>query len=265
METLTQRINLTEITFIIPVRIDSIERLENLQTVTDYLLLYFNTNIFILEASYRDNGFLKKCLSPEIQIFFMEDNDVIFHRTKYLNILAQKVSTPYIAIWDSDVLVKTGQIIEAFDLLKKNIADFIFPYDGMLLDTGIENRGNFLYSGELPLFEKEISSMFPLYGYHSTGGGFMANSQAYRNVGMENENFYGWGPEDGERVKRWSILEFRVSRIKGPMFHLTHPRGVNSGIRTDEDQKDGIKEFLRICKMSKEQLQNEIQLWGIQR
>ena len=261
MKKLTTRTDLADLTFIIPVRIESIERLENLQAATDYLLKHFRTRIFVLEAASRNNGFLKKCLSPEIEIFFVEDNDAIFHRTKYLNILTRKVFTPFIAVWDSDVLVAQDQIIAALDSLKQNTVDFIFPYDGMFLDTGPENRNNFLRSGNLPLLESKISTMFPLYGYHASGGGFMANCTAYREVGMENENFYGWGPEDGERVKRWDILELKANRVKGPMFHLSHPRGVNSGARTEEALKEGIEEYLRICRMSKEELQNEILLW----
>lgn len=261
MEKCTTRTDLVEITFIIPVRIESIERLENLQAATDYLLKHFSTRILVLEAASRNTGFLQKCLSPEVEVFFIKDDDSIFHRTRYLNILTRKVSSPYLAVWDSDVLVREDQIIAALDALKENTVDFIFPYDGMFLDTGPDNRNNFLQSGNLPLLENKISSMFPLYGYHASGGGFMANRNAYLKVGMENENFYGWGPEDGERVKRWEILEFRMNRVKGPMFHLSHPRGVNSGVRTEESLRDGIKEYLRICRMSKEELQNEVLLW----
>jgi hypothetical protein len=78
MENTCIKIDLRDITFVIPVRIESIERLENLQSVTDYILRYSLTNIFILEAAPRNNGFLRKCLSPEIEIYFVEDNDTIF-------------------------------------------------------------------------------------------------------------------------------------------------------------------------------------------
>lgn len=262
MEKCLSRTDLADVTFIIPVRIESIERLENLHAVTDYLLAHFSTRILILEAASRNTGFLQKCLSPEVEVFYIKDENPVFHRTRYLNILTNKVTTPYIAVWDSDVLVRREQIMWALKLLKQNAVDFIFPYDGMFLDTGRENRNDFLCSGNLPMLEGQINAMFPLYGYHASGGGFIANSNAYREAGMENENFSGWGPEDGERVKRWEILEYRSSRVKGPMFHLSHPRGINSGMITDEAHKDGIKEYLRICRMSKAELQTEVCLWS---
>ncbi len=49
------QIDLKDVTFIIPVRIDSIERLENLQLVTNYLLENFQTHILIVEAADRNN------------------------------------------------------------------------------------------------------------------------------------------------------------------------------------------------------------------
>lgn len=256
-----EKIILDDLTFLIPVRIESIERLENLKAAVDYILRHFSTRIIVLEAAKINNGLLKKCLSPEVTLHFVEDPDPIFHRTKYLNMLTQKATTPFIAIWDSDVIVSHSQIIQALIALKRDEADFVFPYDGMLLDTGAENRLNFLKSEDLTVLINNISSQFPLYGCYSAGGGFFAGNATYKLAGMENEKFYGWGPEDGERAKRWEILDLRIRRVKGPMFHLSHPRGVNSGMRSEEDTKKGIIEYLRICKMTKEELEYEISTW----
>jgi hypothetical protein len=62
-------------------------------------------------------------------------------------------------------------------------------------------------------------------GRSSVGGAFIVNKQRYLKGGGENENFYGWGPEDAERLKRMEILEEPTQRIEGPLFHLHHPRG----------------------------------------
>lgn len=77
-----RKINLNDATFLIPIRIETVERLENLKASTDYLLKYFDTHIFILEASARNSGFLKKYLSSKIDLEFIKDNQVIFHRTR---------------------------------------------------------------------------------------------------------------------------------------------------------------------------------------
>jgi hypothetical protein len=44
---------------------------------------------------------------------------------------------------------------------------------------------------------------------------------------MENEHFYGWGPEDYERYERWVNLNLKVYNAPGCMYHLSHPRDVN--------------------------------------
>lgn len=56
----------------------------------------------------------------------------------------------------------------------------------------------------------------------------MVNMESYKNAGMENEDFYGWGLEDGERFYRMYSLGYKIRRVQGPLFHLTHSRGINS-------------------------------------
>ena len=46
---------LNDVTFVIPIRIDSIIRLENLLLTIDCLLSYFETNIVVIEASNYNN------------------------------------------------------------------------------------------------------------------------------------------------------------------------------------------------------------------
>ena len=251
-----------DLTFLIPVRIDTIERLQNLRAITNFLLANFDSRIIVLEAAALSDNLLSLCLSANIEILFKEDPDPIFHRTKYINILAGMVRTPYLAVWDSDVIVNPTQITESIQILRSNQFEFVFPYDGMFIDTGEEYRISFLKSGSVSSLHTSIQTMFPLYGYHSAGGGFLASTSAYIKAGMENENFYGWGPEDGDRVKRWDILELNARRVNGPMYDLSHPRGVNSGKRSDDELKAGIKEYLRICRMSKLELEMEVSSWN---
>jgi len=78
---------------------------------------------------------------------------------------------------------------------------------------------------------------------------------------MENENFIGWGQEDGERVCRWHKLNKRVIRLNGPLFHLNHPRGTNSKFLSENHRIKQINEYYRIETMSKNRLKQEISLW----
>ena len=103
---MASKTDLSDVTFLIPVRIDSIHRIENLLFVASFLKKNFKTNIHLLEASSYDNGILIKLLPRDVRVMFIEDHDPIFHRTFYINKLLEQAETPIVAVWDTDVLVK---------------------------------------------------------------------------------------------------------------------------------------------------------------
>jgi hypothetical protein len=61
----------------------------------------------------------------------------------------------------------------------------------------------------------------------AVGGAIIVNTNQYRISGMDNEAFYGWGLEDGERHYRWLGFDFEIYRRQGCIFHLTHSRDSN--------------------------------------
>jgi len=98
---MTKKIDIRDLTFLIPVCIDTIERLENIQLVIEFLVRNFETHIHILEANRFNNGILRKLMPEVVQLEFVEDFDTIFHRTYYINAMAGKTTTPYCAVWTS--------------------------------------------------------------------------------------------------------------------------------------------------------------------
>jgi len=111
--------DIEDFTFIIPVRLDSVTRLENLIFSVRNLLKEFHTHIIILEASNYQNKFIKKLLNNKnVDYFFNEDKDPIFYRTKYLNVMTRKCQTPFLGIWDSDVIINKKQILDSIERLR---------------------------------------------------------------------------------------------------------------------------------------------------
>lgn len=261
MKVANTKLDLSDLTFVIPVRLDTIQRLENLNFVIKYFLEHFETKFIILEADSIDKGLLKKILPPEVELHFVFDENPIFHRTKYINQLAGYIQTEYIAVWDSDVIVPVEQLLTSISLLRSKITDFVLPYDGRFYDTGPDLREVFFKHLNLIDLDQNAETMSLIYGFSASGGGFLANSIQYLDAGLENEGFKGWGIEDGERLRRWEILGFEVCRIKGKMFHLFHPRGQNSSFENDDAHKDRILQYLRICRMSKDDLRIEVESW----
>jgi predicted glycosyltransferase involved in capsule biosynthesis len=90
-----------------------------------------------------------------------------------------------------------------------------------------------------------------MHGYHSVGGAFIVNKEKYIKAGGENENFYGWGPEDTERIKRMEIMNLPVCYSPGIMFHLWHPVGKNSWFANAELERKNRRELQKTCKIFK--------------
>lgn len=255
------KIDLQDLTFVIPIRIDCIERLENIFFTIDYLSSCFSTNVIVLEADKENNGIVYDAIRDRVKYVFVEDLDPVFYRTKYLNILSNMVNTDYIAVWDTDVIVHPIQLYSSVLGLRENNYDFVFPYDGRFFDTGISHRIRFFESRNIDYLIENKDGMLLPYTSTACGGGFLARLSDYLDSGGENENFYGWGQEDGERVARWKILEKRVRRTQGPMFHLYHPRGKNSNYFSEDHKIYQISEFDRISSLNKNELQMNIDLW----
>jgi len=238
--------DLSDVTFLILVRLDSIDRLQNILEVTQFLSSNFKTNIWVSEYSPFKDSLLEKLLIKTIRYTFNEDNDPILYRTKFLNQMTLSVKSPFVAIWDTDVLAPIGQINLSVELLRKGEADFVYPYDNYFFDTTSILRKLYLKERKIDLLEQNTKKMKEMYSPNPVGGAFLANLNTYKEAGLENENFYGWGLEDGERVARWGNLNYKIHRVTGPLFHLSHGRGINSAFHNDDQHLIKTKEIKNV-------------------
>ena len=258
---MAKKTDLSDVTFLIPVRIDSIYRVENLMAVVSYININFDTNIHLLEAGSFNHGILARLLSKNVRIIFIDDHDPVFHRTYYINRLVKQAETPIVAVWDSDVLVPKDQIGVAVNLIRKDEAQFVLPYNERFLDTSILVRELYFKRKDFSVLQESEGKMERLYGADPVGGGFFANRKAYIESGMENEYFYGWGHEDGERVNRWNRLGYRFQKIDGCLYHLSHHRSINSKYHSKRQQAVKMTELERLGNMSQEEMEREVKSW----
>lgn len=78
---LMDKIKLNDLTILIPIRIDSKCRLENIQSVLNYLKKWVECSVLVLEADLTE-----KVNVPEgINKIFIEDHNPVFYRTRYIN------------------------------------------------------------------------------------------------------------------------------------------------------------------------------------
>ena len=245
--------NIRDMTFIIPVRLDSVVRLENLILSVQSLLKNFDTHIMVLEAASYKNGFIQKILGNKIAYLFLEDRDSVFYKTKYLNIMTRRTGTPFVGLWDADVILPKEQIMDSIEKLRQGF-EAAYPFDGHCYDTSFVIRELYMQNKHIQCLVRNKDKMNLIYGDKVTGGAVFVNREAYIKAGMVSEKFYGWGPEDFELYERLKILGLKIHRSEGPMFHLTHSRGNNSFFRSMEQNKNTNKERMTTKLSSKTEL-----------
>lgn len=250
-----KKVDFKDLTFLIPVRLDSIIRLENLLASIDSINETFDTNVYLLESCSYKNKLLERILPNNVKYVFIEDKDPIFYRTYYLNYMVYNVQTDYLAIWDADVIIDAKQLIEAINALRNHDYDVAFPYNGYFYDTSEIIREIYLVTKDKAVLFNNINKMLLPYGHNTTGGAILLNRKSYINAGMENENFYGWVPEDVERYVRWKNLGYKIFRSKGPLFHLTHPRDINGRYNSDLQKKNGFYYLREMANCSAAEIQ----------
>ena len=229
-------IDLKECTFIIPIRIESSDRMRNVITILLFLLDTFDTKVILKEVD-TESVFEKEVL-PQIKDYlgdkinnlthvFERSDDPVFYRMKIINEMIDMADTPIISNYDCDVLFKPVTYVKAVDMIKEQY-DIVYPYgfgeyqkqvfcDDTDVSEFISNDFDF------DVLDKK-SRMFDAQFGHVQ----FVKRKSYIEAGMENENFRGSSPEDKERYYRFDKMGYRVGRIYDNVYHLEHSRGQNS-------------------------------------
>ena len=257
------RIDLKDITFLMLVRLDSVQRLENIIAVTAHICRYFNTNVVVREASSYKNGILERLLHGNITYEFIEDKDPILYKTKHFNEMTKSIATPFLSIWDADILVDKRSIIEAINKLRMNQCDVVYPYNGICLNVPEILRILYFKKKDIRCSYRHADKMKELHANKLlVGGAVMMQTGKYIQAGMENENHYGWSNDDFDRYYRFVGLEYNIQRINVPLFHLTHPRCYNSHYHSFLGNKISFHEMSVFEHSSKEEIVEQLYMTG---
>jgi predicted glycosyltransferase involved in capsule biosynthesis len=156
--------------------------------------------------------------------------------------MIREIKTLFVAVWDADVIVSKSQVIDAVELLRNKTGDFVYPYNDFFLDTSEIIKKLYLKKKDIRILFKNRKKMKEMYR-KPVGGVFFCNLDVYIDSGLENEQFYGWGVEDGDRYLRWTNSGYKIERTEEPLFHLSHPRGINSFIHNPDQSIIKLKEL----------------------
>ena len=257
------RIDLSQATFIIPIRIESPDRLRNVVTTTAFLLENFDTNIIIKEVD-AESVFQRDALPiledivevdgiwKNFNYIYEKSDEPLFHRQRVLNEMLMESDTDIVVNYDCDVILPMSSYEAAYKALMESDCDIVYPY------------GNGMYQKQVAaddivcsnfLANKNYSNLDDVSKLHTSDFGWAQffRRKVYIEGGMENENFKAYAPEDKERYYRFTTLGYNVGRINDYVYHLEHARGENSWF-SNPYMEDNQHEWIKLGKMTKKQL-----------
>ena len=256
------RTDLSQATFIIPIRIESPDRLRNVVTITAFLLENFKTNIIIKEVD-KESVFKRDALPilndiVEVDIwenfnFIFEYSEApLFHRQRVLNEMVDITETPIVVNYDCDVILPKESYEMAYKGIMDGVYDVVYPYGSGMYQKQVkatdDTVSKFLETGDYEFLNAVSNTHTSDYGWAQ-----FFKTKTYRQGGLENENFRAYAPEDKERFYRFTTMGYSVGRIKDVVYHLEHERGENSWF-TNPHMESNMAEWDKIKEMNKDQL-----------
>lgn len=240
------RYDFTDIAYIIPIRVDTEDRIKNLNSLISLLSITTTRPYFIIinDDSSPDKEHLKKIkwkYTDFCDIYFLE-NKKPFNRSLCFNkgfeiMERNNIKRDCIVCGDTDVFIKPEFIFEGYRNIKQNNIKCVFPNNGFFIDVKGSPKENFLSNLDFKILEKELpdfSELKMLYNKNNItvmhnnykSGCVMFSTSSYKNINGYNPNFWGWGYEDDELVLRMEKLNIKYLRNNNNLaiaWHMSHP------------------------------------------
>lgn len=242
--------NLKDCTFMIPVRIEHQDRYNNAKSVLGFLNHHFQTNVIIYEVSESGESKLDflsslKNLKIDHTVKLLPITEA-FHRTRYLNIMLDKVKTPVVVNYDIDVFLPPQSYLICRNKIVNGEVDVYYPYSFGASQYQVppsvdRTKFNLDFSLQSILSDLGNHSTEGIRKYYSEYGHcIFFNTEVYREFGGENEEFISYGPEDKERGIRFKAFTNKVVWLDDVVFHFEHHRGNDSSLANPYTQPNNL-------------------------
>jgi hypothetical protein len=262
------KIDLSDLSVISSVKIDSADRLRNLKLFLRFFEQFFrNYEIVLVEQDLESKAEAAIKSSNNIK-HFLRQSDGCHYKTKNLN-LATAISTrKFIMMCDVDVFVPPQGVAASVNLVRSG-ARFVAPYNGVM----VEVKRNLIRSDldfeqllrklkfvdryfDLKIANYDFTDFVPIYGcskYESLGGAILYERESFYRAGGWNENIVSYGFEDMEFFYRVEKLGSRIERISAVnCYHLEHARRLDSVY--NEFYRSNEREYDKVTKMPIDEL-----------
>ena len=245
------------ITFLLPVRIDTQDRLFNINICLKYLTLnYPGSEIILIED---DKAMKCKDFEQKYSIrYYFRQNTNSFSRARNINFGLLLATRDFFAVWDVDCLVQPQQMIKANQILSKGNIHIVLPHNEIFVNIKgslKEKTARTLKLEEVPQFRKLPKKSFSdnIDVYPIPSGVVIFNKNTLLRIGGFNKKMISYGWEDIEVLKRAEKLGmYYFSLTFGNIIHLDHARGNDS--KVNNYYEINKQEFDKVISMPKKQL-----------
>ena len=218
-----------DLTFLIPVKLETQDRVRNLTTVITYLASNYDAKIIVKECDTepRFESLVGTQFTDMINYSFEKQTQPFFHKTKLLNDMIEMATTEVVANYDTDVVLPISSVNKAYEMIKSGQSDAVYPYGCGVYQKAVtypqEVFEEFLGSMDIDVLDRNSTITNSTIGWTQ----FIRRSN-YIDSFMMNEEFAAWGPEDCELHYRLNALGNKVDRINDYIYHLDHARSTDS-------------------------------------
>lgn len=254
-----------DLTFLIPVKLESSDRVKNLITVLTYLIRNYDSQILVREFDTKSK--FNELVLPELIKIFKKIPDNLkfsydvqdtkyFHKTKILNDLLEMSTTSVVCNYDTDVILPISSVNKAYEMIISKKSDAVYPYGVGAYQKAVsydENVYKDFVSSEMNNFDIENLQKNSSTASSTIGWCQFIRRENYINSFMMNEDFAAWGPEDCELFYRLNLFGNKVDRINDYVYHLEHSRTTDSWFSNPKWQSN-VKLWEWIRRQNKETL-----------
>jgi len=225
------KFDLTNTSFIIHYRKDSLDRAFNLRTICRFFLekIDYGQLIIINDNNKVDDEMeqFKNNVNNIVPLFFQNDDH--FKKSASFNAASNYATGELLCFYDVDVLIEPRFLKEAQDKILRGEYDHIYPFNGTFFNVKQEYFPRFLntFNFELLLLSKELEYL-EFASDTSPGGCNIISKEAFKKIGGYDESFIGWGFEDTdfkERSCRQNKIHY-LSDKDAICWHLNHDNSI---------------------------------------
>lgn len=254
---------MNDLSFIIPIRVDSEDRIINCLTIMRFIARHFpQSEVQLIEQDAEIRTARITAAFPSIRHDF-ELNPSWFSKSRAVNKGVALSTKPLICMCDTDILLHPDAIRQACAMLRVRAGTVVIPHNRIFVDVSGAMRAQISESLDMETYGRvrrfsDAPQHADMTVRDCNGGIFLAAKETLQLTGGLNRKMISYGWEDTEFIRRLDKLGYYTFMLgEFNLVHLNHYRGTDSQINQMFDINHA--EFNKINAMHRIELEQYVE------